>query len=1101
MIYQLFVNQCKATPSSMAIITSQDREYTYSEASARVNQWANFLLENGIQSGDRVAALLSNEDNHVFIFLALDRINAIYVPFDTDSITLQLAQDLTTLNIKKMLIDTVIEADFNIDPAIILSLTDDALSNIIRLDTQAPTCAYNNRVEKISYLVSSSGTTTAKKWIPILGAGLTYWADIIKTVMHFKAEDKILATRSPAYDARIFEYVCAFSVGAELHLLNTTQRKDLSSILSACQQASITGLLLIASQLEGKSGKSIIASLPDLKHLMVTGDACTPHLKTWCENKKIDLWNAYGPTEATFGLSIIRVNGINIKNATGQPLVPIGKPYGNDVRHHIIDDKLYIESPYLSPGYIDAEKGDSLFSKKTINGKKIRLFDTGDRFYEKDGYLFYEGRHGLNSHCKVNGVKVTSFAIEQCINEYIQKYPTAGIHAVAVVIKQYMGKNKPVAYIVMDTSVDKTALVAYLKTHLQKEAFPLIKPINELPLLAISGKIDRRQLVEKKDDVNACDATQRKQTDIYTSPHHVIVQRIWCELFQQDNIDNDMEFERLGGDSMMLSEMIILIRQQIYKEYSLAHLLDEKKITINTVCATINQVKINPSEQAFIHQLTTNESNRGNVFLLPPLLGEGHFTYRHLAPRLEQRFNKNIYGLTEPGTVDQALLSKNLKYAARRYMSAIKTIQNTGSYTIMGFSFGSTLAFAVAELLEKKGASCEVHLLDGRPPQFYQMLANNDFTQVLQETLDFISGILNDHFLENLPPIVLKDHPKRGKQISLGFAKIEEKLRHDRSKLTLNVAKTHFIFMVTTYKPQRPLNTKAILYVTRSTQKHFDIIYRTVNCQYFFWNHYFSNITRCGKTLDENHLDVISDATKLKLDRHSYTPSPKIAPLHLTTSNFFNFDRYNLKPFYRFDVQDSGSFQLSLFFLENTRVDHFINSLIQIGLAPKLTQHKSNLSRAKRGDTQCLTHHSLFCKKITHQSREKIEAIMFTSNIPKRESAAHQLRSQNVGGGKKQKGVISLNIVWFKTHLLTLSLNYCSPKDTVMDMLEKDFQLKPRSDFNIRNNIPYEYNIEYCTENLHKTFENINSFLADFITALQTHTAKDVCHNCPHPTK
>ena len=313
MIYQLFSNHVQSRPNAVSIITSLDVTYTYRTANDKVNQWANYFILQGIESGDRVAALLHNEDLHIFIFLALDRINACYVPFDMDIAERQLPLDIALLKLKKFIIDDIISEDFNVASSIKLSLSTQILEEIDASDLHVPQRPYNtNGAEKITYIVSSSGSTGSKKWIPISGSGLVYWAEIKANLLKLNDSDKILATRSPAYDARIYEYLSAFSVGGQLHLINTAQRKDLVSIVMACEKVSISYMLLIASQLNTENSERLIHTLKSsgLKHLMVTGDACSLHLKALCEHHKLNLWNGYGPTEATFGFSILRVNNI-----------------------------------------------------------------------------------------------------------------------------------------------------------------------------------------------------------------------------------------------------------------------------------------------------------------------------------------------------------------------------------------------------------------------------------------------------------------------------------------------------------------------------------------------------------------------------------------------------------------------------------------------------------------------------------------------------------------------------------------------------------------------------------------------------------------------
>ncbi|MDP3560291.1 MAG: AMP-binding protein, partial [Legionellaceae bacterium] len=499
MMYRLLKNNVECHPDAIAIVTSDLVKHSYTAVHKKVHQWANYFLQHGIGVGDRVAVLLDNEDHHLFIFLALDRINACYVPFDTDIPKQQLSADILTLDLKKFIIEEVLVPDFNVDPSIQLILSLEKLAHINAYDNHEPVQTYNeNADEKTSYILASSGSTGHKNWIPILGSGLLYWARVKKEQFGDSPVRNILITRSPAYDARIAEYICAFSMGGTLHFLNRRQRKDILSIIKACEKPPIDCLLFIASQLTNDQVEKNLSDLQchGLKHLMVTGDACTPFLKQVCEQLNIKLWNCYGPTEATLGLSMLCVNNLPLIQGT----VPIGPPFGNEVHYHLLENNiLCIESPYLTEGYLNTSSGNSPFQWIVTERGKIRVFNTGDLFYEQDGLLCYQGRASFESHCKINGVKVTPLIIEQCIHEYTNGTPNEPIQA-AVVIKNYLGRLKPFAYLVINPDFNQSLFLIYLKGRLKKEEFPILVCIDELPRLYPSQKIDRKKLIAQQDN-------------------------------------------------------------------------------------------------------------------------------------------------------------------------------------------------------------------------------------------------------------------------------------------------------------------------------------------------------------------------------------------------------------------------------------------------------------------------------------------------------------------------------------------------------------------------------------------------------------------------
>lgn len=629
MIYALFSNALAKTPHQIALITSLGQTFTYAQIDEKVRCWALFLLKQAIQTGDRVAVLLDNEDQHLFILLALDLIGATYVPFDTDIPKGQLALDIADLGLKKFLIDNTLSEEFSLPQSLQIVLTQEILNFIETSTASQYSLPYHANPHKVEYLVSSSGSTGKKKWIPILGGGLAYWDLVIKKQFVDNPFTSFLATRSPAYDARIFEYLCSFSLHARLKLLNRKERKDFPSILKSQRASGEECLLLIASQLGSENSQEVVPLLKQtgLKHLMVTGDACTPALKNLCEKEGIILWNCYGPTEATFGLSILAVNGLKTYQHEGRQLVPIAPPLTTEVKAHLIQGQLCIESPYLTPGYLNEASNEKVFRTITdAKGRSIRVFDTGDLFCEEEGFFYYQGRYSLDSHCKINGVKVSPYTIEQCILDY----KTSKLHNIqaAVVIKEHLGYSKPFAYIEYKAEdFDKHAFLDYLQTRLKKEEIPLLYILPRLPRLPTSQKIDIQQLIKRQDSAEEAffylkpgvesllPSEECKPEEKYSSG----IKKIWQQLLRNNSIPNDAEFIFLGGDSLLAVEMVKRINAEWSLEYSYTQLLSLKKITIQTVAQSLLVKNTISADQALIHALVIEEEAKGNMFCLPPL--------------------------------------------------------------------------------------------------------------------------------------------------------------------------------------------------------------------------------------------------------------------------------------------------------------------------------------------------------------------------------------------------------------------------------------------------------------------------------------------------
>lgn len=87
---------------------------------------------------------------------------------------------------------------------------------------------------------------------------------------------------------------------------------------------------------------------------------------------------------------------------------------------------------------------------------------------------------------------------------------------------------------------------------------------------------------------------------------------------------------------------------------------------------------------------------------------EGVVTY--MKP-LAAKLNAPVYGLE--CTKDTPLSSIN--DLAAFYVKKIKTVQSAGPYIIVGYSFGATVGFGMALLLEKSGEKVTLVMIDGAP--------------------------------------------------------------------------------------------------------------------------------------------------------------------------------------------------------------------------------------------------------------------------------------------------------------------------------------------------------------------------------------------------
>lgn len=918
-------------PDHIAFFLSNKEPITYRETRAIVEQWARFLLYTGVKQGDLVVVLTEEEDRYRLIHLALDLINATYTPRDAATPVEQL-NHLHFAN--KILADEQIALaiENNRDKVVILNSPGIYPPKLPPEIAKRPLPVIIRDERIANYQMESSGTITRKS-IPIRSAGIKIWAKIERKLLKLTPDDCILNTMGPYYDAGISEYMRSFAVGASLACMPKTTRRDLHEIINQCEwhakhSKKITCIILIASQLSVPNQAEVIIRLKEagLKHLMVTGDACTPALKALCEKHEILLWNCYGPTEATFGISIIPINGIHLIDENNQLLIPIGKPSSKFMKYYLINNCLYLESDLmLSPGYSNDPEGilnQKYFPIIRIGDRDVRVFNTGDRFHERDGYLIYEGRIDDSTHVKISGVKVELRTIEDCLAQYNQELKQEVIQYFAV-IKPWYGHLKPIAYLVLLQELCKEHFIKFLKTRLTIPEMPIVIRLDELIRFEASGKIDRSKLISREDSAQELFFYNEDQPQI-TDEKLYQIQQIWKRILGFIPTSLDQEFMFAGGNSFQLLQLYHEIHRELCSDMSWQEFFQIPLITPRQLIEAIEHRNTQKQTQALINRLSTIQSDRINYFFLPALLGEGYRTYMQLANTFAVYHPGNLWGLTHPGRMDASLIPENMDIAVMHYIKAIQSIQSHGPYYIAGFSYGTTLAWCVAKKLLEMGEPVDsVHIIDGLPPTFYEQLPPKYFAAFLAELGNFVIDVLNTRsYGEQLSPVDSSAWKRESseKQIDCMFASLKSQVQNPLSLSLISLAHCH-MKQAREIKTPVKIATKAHLYLSNRGKipLAFDYGRKKGKCpietMLYGWDKFYNQVRYSrGRDGATTHLELLSATTLSQESRIRFwdqlTNGIEAHPLA----------RLDFNPFYTLEYEDADQIRCTVFGLKHTEL-------------------------------------------------------------------------------------------------------------------------------------------------------------------------------------
>ncbi|KUI71285.1 Nonribosomal peptide synthetase 5 [Cytospora mali] len=523
------------------------RTVSYKQLDDAATRIACLLLQRHVRAGDFVPVLATRSIAMVACFLGVLKAGACYVPIDIEAWSEQrIAWTIDTVSARVMLnlgnssypdydIISVSEVEAAFEPR---AISPKELHEIgLRRSEIKP--------DDLAYMIFTSGTTSTPKGVMIPHSGLLHYVQQgdEKTPFNCNAtpDDTILLIFSPGFDACVGVVFSALCGGAKLII----SRAD--DLLECASRSTI----LVATP-------SVLAALgdpeltcPDVKTIILGGEAPPPALveKWWTPNRNI--FNAYGLTETTIMSTIGRV-------VPGEP-VTLGQPMAN-TRVFLLDGEiesddygeLCITGPGLAVGYY---KNEALTAQKFITRQGERVYKTGDFARNTKNGLEFAGR--ADSLVKNRGFLVN-------LETQVIPMLLAGGASTATAL---MFKKQLIAF-VTPKALDALALRQQLAGQLDEFMVPdQIRTTESLPLTT-NGKADNRALqriLEQEDDLvqeqdvdaeNNLDRNGQSRMDILKAAVATATS------LPMSRITEDQSFWELGGNSLAAVKVVSYLRKR-----------------------------------------------------------------------------------------------------------------------------------------------------------------------------------------------------------------------------------------------------------------------------------------------------------------------------------------------------------------------------------------------------------------------------------------------------------------------------------------------------------------------------------------------------------
>ncbi|SHF40806.1 non-ribosomal peptide synthase domain TIGR01720/amino acid adenylation domain-containing protein [Seinonella peptonophila] len=683
-VAEQFSFQAVRTPGAIALMTDQ-QQLTYQECEEKSNQWAHLLIQKGVKPGDRIGVALGRSVDFVLSILAILKVGAAYVPFDTSYPAATLKQMIDDTTIDLVLTDPdrcKLFEDFTH-----CLLVNELSEQVTQQSKLSPSVSCNAR--DLAYIMFTSGSTGKPKGVAISHRSILRLVQNVDYA-ELTADHTFLLLAPTAFDASTFELWGSLLNGARLAIM-TEEKPTLSKIATAIEEYQVTTLWLTAG-LFALMADHQLSTLCQLQQLLVGGDVVSVnHVQKVLAAGKTKVVNGYGPTESTTFACCYQVP----RDFEGYAL-PIGRPIAN-TQVYVLDERqqpvpigtvgeLYIGGDGLSLGYWNQEAlTKEVFVRHPYSTNPTdKLYRTGDLVrYLPNGELMFIGRR--DQQVKVRGYRVERTAIEHLLlqHEHVQE-------AVVIVDQQ----KQLIAYVMGSATEEE------LKSHVQKRLPIFMVPaqiirLDRLPLTP-NGKVDHRALPKPM--------TTQERMQAKTEVEKRLVE-MWAEILEIDHVGIDDHFFALGGHSFHAMRLMAMIEEHLDISLPLSTLFEAP--TIRELALHLEQ---KPDKTSSLVCLQQGDKTIRPLFLIHPQ-GGGILSFAPLVSLLASELP--VYGLQSIGYEGEEPPLATIEMMAERYCENIRTIQPKGPYRLLGWSFGGCLAVEMARYMESVGEEIEwVGLID-----------------------------------------------------------------------------------------------------------------------------------------------------------------------------------------------------------------------------------------------------------------------------------------------------------------------------------------------------------------------------------------------------
>ncbi|WHZ20157.1 MAG: polyketide synthase module [Rhodanobacteraceae bacterium] len=569
--HEYFERQADRTPQNAAVRDAQVR-WTYAELEARANRIAHVLRARGVGRGALVGICLERNADMLAVVLGTLKTGAGYVPLDPAYPAERLAFMVADAELAALVVSDSVPANVAFPVERTLSLARDseelAKASAARLARDPGT----DPSRDVAYVIFTSGSTGKPKGVLVPHQAASNLLTSLQREPGIRAEDRLVAVTTLSFDIAFMELLLPLCVGAEIVIAGRDEVRDGAALRGLIERSEATLLqatpsgwrILLDSGWRGHPGFRAVSG----------GEPLSVDLAEALLERCGEVWNGYGPTEATVYSTFWRVtnpragiyigspvanSSVRVLDAQGLPC-PLGVP-----------GELYIGGDGVALGYLHRPELDAERflpdPDATIAG--ARRYRTGDRGrWTARGWIEHLGR--LDFQIKLRGYRIEPGEIEANLVE------APGVaRAVVIVREDRPGDQRLVAYVTGRDNIgpDEASLRTWLHGRLPEYMVPQhFVVLDAIPLLP-NGKTDRKSLPAPQ--------AQLSSGREYVAPRDEREARV-AEAMEQTlalpGIGIHDDFFALGGHSLLAAQLTARLNREFGITLSLRTLFDSPTI-------------------------------------------------------------------------------------------------------------------------------------------------------------------------------------------------------------------------------------------------------------------------------------------------------------------------------------------------------------------------------------------------------------------------------------------------------------------------------------------------------------------------------------------